>query len=34
MEGRPPHALRHCASPPQQRQGFPGLPLRGFEPLC
>ena len=34
VEGRPPHALRHCASPPQQRQGFPGLPLRGFEPLC
>ena len=21
---RPPHALRHCASPPQQRQGSPG----------
>lgn len=34
VEGRPPHALRHCASPPQRRQGFPGLPLRGFEPLC
>ena len=24
VPARPPHALRHCASPPQQRQGSPG----------